>query len=179
VDFSYSYLYLKEGRLDSARSRARAFQSAIPRVEVLRSTLVMIGGILDAEVLLAEHKPDSAIAVYRATPVLSPSMSIGWRMALYNMPAFRDVVPRAFEMKGRLDSAIVEYEKLLTIDPNSRDRRWINPLYHYRLATLCRKAGHTGKAHAEYERFLEIWKDADSDRPELRDARKQIAALAQ
>jgi serine/threonine protein kinase/tetratricopeptide (TPR) repeat protein len=178
-DFFYTLFHLKEGRIDSARVRVNSFRSLLERVEMLHSSLVMIEGICEGEVLLAEGHPDSAIRVYRPTPVIGPAMSIGWRMPLYNMPPMRDVVPRAFEAKGQLDSAMAEYDRLLALDRTSADRRWIHPLYHYRFARLCLKAGHTGKARAEYKRFLEIWKDADSDRPELRDARKQLAALAQ
>jgi tetratricopeptide (TPR) repeat protein len=177
VDLLHAILFLKAGRVDSARIRTNAFRSALPSVEYIRSTLQMLGGILEGEVLLAERKPDSAIAVCRAAPVIGPSNAVGWRMALYSVPEFRDLVPRAFQMKGNLDSAIVEYERLMTLDTNSVDRRWSQPLYHYRLATVCMKAGKNDKARAEFTRFLEIWKDADKDRAEFRDAKKQLARL--
>jgi tetratricopeptide (TPR) repeat protein len=176
-DFFFTSVYLKEGRTDSARTSINNLLSALERAEMLKSSLVMIAGILQAEVLLAEGKPDSAIAVYRATPVIGPSMAIGWRLPLYNMPPLRDVVPRAFMVKGDLDSAIAEYKRLMMIDPSSRDRRWINPLYHYRLASLCRQAGKTEEARVEYRRFLDLWQNADPDRPELRVARKEYARL--
>jgi serine/threonine protein kinase/tetratricopeptide (TPR) repeat protein len=172
-------IYVKEGHVDSARTCIDEARSSLDGAESLRSTLAMISGIIEAEVLLAEGQPDSAIQVYRKTPVIGPSMSIGWRMPLYNVPALRDVVPRAFQAKGQLDSAITEYKKLLTLDLASKDRRWMNPLYHYRLAALCQKAGRLDEAHAEYTRFLEIWKNADSDKSELRDAKHQLAALTQ
>jgi serine/threonine protein kinase/tetratricopeptide (TPR) repeat protein len=177
-DFFFTSVYLKEGRTDSARTRINNLLSALERAEMLKSSLVMIAGILQAEVLLAEGKPDSAIATYRATPVIGPAMAIGWRLPLYNMPPFRDVVSRAFVSKGEPDSAITEYRRLMTIDRASKDRRWINPLYHYRLAVLCQKAGRQDQARAEFERFLELWKNADRDAPELLDARKQFAMLA-
>ena len=176
-DFFYFSLHLRVGRLDSARSRIHRLWTALPEVEEMKTTYPMLAGISEAELLLAEGKPDSAIAVYRATPVIHPTNSAGWRAAYYNVPILRDVVPRAFQRKGDLDSAIAEYERLLRVDPATRDRRWIHPLYHYRLASLCQRAGRTDKAIAEYRRFLELWKDADGDRPELRDARKQLALV--
>jgi hypothetical protein len=35
----------------------------------------------------------------------------------------------------------------------------------------------TGKAIEHYEKFLELWKDADSGIAEVEDAKKKIAAL--
>ncbi len=170
---------LKEGRIDSARARVNALRPSLRTLESLSGTVIMISGILEAEVLLAEGKPDSAIRVYRDTPVIGPSMAVGWRMPLYNVPPLRDIVPLAFQLKGDLDSAITEYERLLRVDPATKDRRWINPLYHYRLAALCQRTGNSDKAEAEYRRFLEIWNGADSDQPQLLDARRQLAKLKQ
>ena len=97
---------------------------------------------------------------------------------MYSGPYLRDIVPRAFLMKGQPDSAIVEYKKLLTIDTATRDRRLINPLYHYRLAKLYEQTGATDDAIREYTRFLSLWKDADKDQSDYVDARKRLALLA-
>jgi tetratricopeptide (TPR) repeat protein len=165
------------GQLDSARECLQRAKPQLPSVERYKSTLVMLCGILESEILLSRGLPDSAIGVYRRTPVPQPSMTAGWRMPLYNIPRLRDVVPRAFMAKGALDSAIVAYEQLLKIDTSSTDRRLIDPRLHYRLALACERAGRPEQARAEYRRFLEIWKDADNDRPELQQAKKRLAGL--
>jgi len=172
-------VYLREGHNDSARTCVDEIRPVHDSLESLKGTLIMLSGNLEAELLLAEGRPDSAIHVYRATPVIGPSMAVGWRLPLYNFPSSRDVVPRAFQAKGELDSAIVEYERMLKIDSTTRDRRLISPLYHYRLARVCELKGRTDEAEAQYRRFLELWNDADRDLPELIDARKQLAKLAQ
>ena len=165
------------GQLDSARECLQRAKPQLPSVESYKSTLVMLCGILESEILLSRGLPDSAIGVYRRTPVPQPSMTAGWRMPLYNVPRLRDVVPRAFMAKGALDSAIGAYEQLLKIDTSSTDRRLIDPRLHYRLALACERAGRPEQARAEYRRFLEIWKDADNDRPELQQAKKRLAGL--
>ena len=53
----------------------------------------------------------------------------------------------------------------------------IHPLYHYRLAKLYEEKEYKGMAIEQYEKFLEIWKNADDDLPELIDAKKRYAQL--
>ncbi len=39
--------------------------------------------------------------------------------------------------------------------------------------------GYTGKAIEHYKHFLELWKDADPEIPEVKDARKGLTGLKQ
>jgi eukaryotic-like serine/threonine-protein kinase len=177
-DIVAGFTHLAGGRIDSVRYCVTDLRSRLGRLETLQGTMIMLTGILESELLLAEAKPDSAVHVYRETPVIGPSMGVGWRMPMYNLPPIRDVVPRAFQKKGELDSAIVEYRRLMRVDPAVKDRRFVNPLYHYRLAKIYQQKAENKEAEAEYKRFLEIWRNADGDRPELIDARRSMASLA-
>ena len=89
----------------------------------------------------------------------------------------QDVLARAYVQSGNLDQAITEYERLTTYKPDVNDRRLINPKYHYKLAMLYEEKGWKGKAIDEYEKFLEIWKDADEDLPEFVDANARLTKL--
>ena len=75
----------------------------------------------------------------------------------------------------QLDSAIQEYEKLITFDPGSQERRLIHPRFHYRLAKLYEQTGQDDKALQHYRKFLTFWKDADPGLPEVADARERVA----
>ena len=44
-----------------------------------------------------------------------------------------------------------------------------------KLARLLDETGQKDAARAEYERFLELWKDADAGLPELKEARAYLA----
>jgi tetratricopeptide (TPR) repeat protein len=98
-------------------------------------------------------------------------------LIVYNIPFLQDVLARAYYLNGELDKAISEYERLSTFDPKSNDRRLIHPKYHYRLAKLYEEKGLKEKAIGELEKFLELWKNADKDLPELVDAKSRLANL--
>ncbi len=170
-------IFLQQGTIDSAKSYYVKIKSNLNKIESDRGILVMLGGILESEILLAEDQPEDAVKTYRATPLIKRKLSYGLETRLYNYPVFKDVVPRAFIRMGDLESAIIEYEKLLKFNPNSNDRRLINPIYHYRLAKLCERTAKHDKAKSEYTRFLELWEYADKDQPALIDAKRRLAKL--
>jgi hypothetical protein len=76
-----------------------------------------------------------------------------------------------------LDKAIQEYERLTAADRTNVHYRLIHPLYYYRVALLYEQKGWEGKAIENYEKFLDLWKNADEGLPELGDARKRLAEL--
>ena len=70
-----------------------------------------------------------------------------------------------------------EYEKLTTFNPSNDDRRLVYPKHHYNLARLYEQKGWVGKAIDHYEKFLDLWKDADPGIPEVEDAMERLAEL--
>ena len=69
---------------------------------------------------------------------------------------------------GQWDEAIAEYERILKINPNY-------PLAQYHLAQAYERKGKPAQARTAYERFLQIWKNADSDIPEVVKAKARTA----
>jgi tetratricopeptide (TPR) repeat protein len=82
---------------------------------------------------------------------------------------FEDCLANAYLELGRLDEAIAEYQRVLAINPNY-------PLAHYHLAQAYERKGERERARVEYERFLEIWRGADSDIPEVIVAKQRLLA---
>ena len=86
----------------------------------------------------------------------------------------RDGAARAAHARGDLPAAIEIYRRLLANGPD----KWIalhEPRYVLQLARLLEQAGDRQAAHAEYRRFLDLWKHGDANLPELAEARRALA----
>jgi serine/threonine protein kinase/Flp pilus assembly protein TadD len=176
--FTLGLLALAKNQVPVARARLAEMDSLLPAMPSLGTDYPYYRrDILSAEILLAEDSVDSAIQMIDRSGVPSlPNLS-SEAMQWYNVPFSRDLLARAYIKKGALDKAIREYEKLITFDSTSNDRRLILPKYHYVLAKLYEQRGLPEKAIQEYKRFLTLWKDADRDLPELKDAIARLQAL--
>ena len=172
---------LKQGRADLAKKRVDEMMSIWALSEFTPSQEewgAFLSHLLQAEVLLAEGFSDRAIEMFGKTLLPDPP-GMGEILALlgYNIPFHKDVVARAYQKKGDLDRAIIEYEKLTTFDPGSKARFWIHPELHYRLAKLYEQKGFKDKAITQYQKFLDLWKDADPGTEQVEEARMRLARL--
>jgi serine/threonine protein kinase/Flp pilus assembly protein TadD len=169
---------LKRGRIDSAKSRLAEINSYLSNKELANSHFVQVRkSLLETEILLAEGSAEKVIAICKSAAQLEmPSMTTS-NLCLYNVPFLRDVLARGYLKKGDNDKAIAEYERLITISTKQKDRALIDPRYHYRLAKLYEEKRLKAKAIEQYQKFLDIWKDADPSHPELGDAKKRLPVL--
>jgi tetratricopeptide (TPR) repeat protein len=179
-EFIIGSVDVNEEKIDSAKARLDAIKSLLPQLperHYWKKQTNITYNLLQMEIMVTEGAFENAIAVgeklfIKEIPDMNPKA-----LWFLNIPSLQDVLARAYIHNGESDKAITEYEKLITFDPNSKDRRLIHPKYHYRLAKLYQEKGWKDKAIDEYEKFLEIWKDADKDLPELIDAKKRLASI--
>jgi serine/threonine protein kinase/Tfp pilus assembly protein PilF len=166
--FAMGLADLKDGKIESARSRLAEMGGLLPHYSEL----------LHAELLLVEGSYEKAITVCEKCHHGSiPYMSDTDGMLTYNLPPYKDIEARVYELKGDVGRAIGHYETLVRFDSDSRNRRLIHPKYHYRLARLCDKKGLKDKAIEQYNLFLDLMKRADPDLPDIVDARQRLASL--
>jgi serine/threonine protein kinase/Flp pilus assembly protein TadD len=173
---------LKERKLDSAKSHLTSAkkQLVFALTPSQRGIISHFSNIVEAEIWLAEGNFEKPFAVLEDTPLfdfIPPVLQNVVDVIGYNLPALKDVLARTYQQKGDLDNAIAEYERLITFDPSVKARYLIHPLFHYRLALLYEERGWAGKAIDQYEKFLDLWKDADSGIAEVEDAKKRLAGL--
>ena len=83
----------------------------------------------------------------------------------------------AYFKKGDMDKAIEKYEHLAA-NPSlgwEAQECWVQA--HFQLGKIYEKKGETTKALEYYQRFLDIWKDADPGLPDVEGAKKRLAEL--
>jgi tetratricopeptide (TPR) repeat protein len=142
---------------------------------------MVLHDLLQGEVLLAQGDLDGALAAgQKACGPRSPFWKHGYRYwGFFNEHAsyYMDLAARVLAKKGDIAAAISEYERLFRIPFTYESAYFKHPLHHYRLGILYERAGEGVKAKAQYERFLDLWKDADAGLPEVADARARLAGL--
>ena len=90
-----------------------------------------------------------------------------------------DSLALAHYLSGNMESAIQEYERItsLTIERNAAGDIYAKSFY--RLGRIYEEQGSRVKAIENFEKFLDLWKDADPGIAEVEDARKKLADLKQ
>lgn len=82
---------------------------------------------------------------------------------------YEDCLADALLKLGRFDEAIVEYERILSANPNY-------PLARFHLGQAFKAKGMDDQARASFQTFLEVWKDADPDIPEVLRAKEFLGS---
>ncbi|MEP6787319.1 MAG: hypothetical protein ABJB40_02730, partial [Acidobacteriota bacterium] len=144
------------GYTDDAEKLFREIKSEFPDNTLLNQLWVPFGR---AGGLLQEKKYDAAVAELEATERYE-------RSGLFFPQYFRGL---AYFRLNRTSDAIKEFDRIL-------DHRGEAPLSSiYPLAQLSR--ARILKERGEYEKFFELWKDADPDMPALVEAKKEFESL--
>jgi serine/threonine protein kinase/Tfp pilus assembly protein PilF len=177
--YSLGLVNLKEGKIESAKSRLPEIESYITEGNFFEDWIRSRHALLLGEVLLAEGSTEKAVTICENISLSNkaPAPHFTEPLVCYNVPFLKDVLAKAYLKNGDLDKAISEYEKLIIFDPKQEGRFLIHPKYHYKLAKLYEQKGSKAKAIEHYEKFLDLWKDADPGIAEVEDAKKRLTGL--
>ena len=106
------------------------------------------------------------------SPRAAEILEVAYR--LYPDELILESLAHAYWKLGKLDDASIKYQELLANQHlgDERQEPWI--MAHLHLGKIFQQKGDIGKARQYYEKFLEIWKDADPDLPPIVEARKQL-----
>ncbi len=164
-----AYLEMKE--IDEAQKAADEFKEMIEKgmnKKKIRCYFHLVGNIE-----LKRENFSKAIEYFKEAMSLLPSQrDLGDKHAL-----FLDPLAVAYYKAGDLEKAQEEYEKITTL---TTGRLYYGDIYvksFYVLGKIYEEKGWKGKAIEHYEKFLDLWKDADPGIAEVEDARKRLAGL--
>lgn len=175
--FELAIAYAKSGRPDRARRMLDQYDSEVRDTAQRRIDEALRTYAL-AELAISERRYADAAELFRKMDQLV-ELSVNW------CPPCLDVsLARTFDLEGRADSAVFYFERYLKTpwlfrlwgpDPVDLDHRAAT---HKRLGELYEARGEHAKAIPHYERFVELWKDADPElQPRVSEVRRRLARL--
>ncbi|MFC2156679.1 protein kinase [Acidobacteriota bacterium] len=88
-----------------------------------------------------------------------------------------DDLAQAYLAAGNLERAREEYELITTLTWGRSARGDIYARSFYRLGKIYEQLGQISDARRNYERFLELWKNADPGLPEVEEARQRLSNI--
>ena len=90
---------------------------------------------------------------------------------------FYDALAMTYHKSGELDKAQMQYERIISLTEGRLNFGIIYAKSFYRLGQIFEQKGWKGKAIEQYEKFLDLWKDANPEQPEIEDVRNRLAKL--
>jgi tetratricopeptide (TPR) repeat protein len=170
----------RSGNLQAARRRREALRKISPSLtfkpkqvqswcqNALDGEIALVSGDLNgAGAAFSSAEPELKMA---ALPIMAPIQT-----ALLNNLPFRDGLARVKKVQGDLAGSIEIYRSLNTPGIRNPWTAMLEPRYVLEVARLLDETGDKEGARTEYQRFLELWKDADPDLPELAEAKQYLA----
>jgi tetratricopeptide (TPR) repeat protein len=98
-------------------------------------------------------------------------------IALWSSPGPSDLLADAYALAGDKKQALEEYRKFIASPSVKINNIGTYVVSFYKLGRIAEDMGLKDEAIRYYERFLDIWKDADPGAPNVKDARKRLAGL--
>ena len=94
-----------------------------------------------------------------------------------NYASFVENLALAYYEAGNLERAAEEFELITTLTWDRINDGDIYAKSFYMLGKIYEELGKKREAKRNYERFLDLWKNADPGLPEIDDARTRLASL--
>ena len=130
--------------------------------------------LLEGEIALAAGDLPAAATAFAAGEPPRRAFDFNAGDYVANSLIVRDGPARVAKARGDLKGAIQIYRRLLVYGPESKWVAPFEPRYVLEIARLLDQTGDMQAARLEYQRFLDLWKRADADLPELAEARRAL-----
>jgi tetratricopeptide (TPR) repeat protein len=106
---------------------------------------------------------------------LMPFENDPWSWGL--QASFLDPLASAYLEAGQQEKALATYQKITELTNGRLAWGDIYAKSFYQLGKINEMKGDLVKAIGHYQKFLDLWKNADPGLPEVEDARKRLAGL--
>ncbi|MBN2381307.1 protein kinase [bacterium] len=133
--------------------------------------------LLEAELFLAEGKLSEAVAAFQKAESEAKLFFTPARIDNifdHQLP-FRDGLARVRIANGDDAGALAVYQDLITPDIGDKLVSPLTPRFVLAMARLYERLDQTEKARASYQRFLDLWQNADQNLPELIETKQFLA----
>ena len=166
------FIALKMNNRKESRIIADELKKAIDswlNPKLMRSYYYLIGHIC-----LEENRIEDAIAYFEKAILLLPYQ---YNPGGDHLAPYYDSLALAFFRAKDYENAQKWYEKILDLTSGRIDYGDNYAKSFFMLGKIYEHKGWKGKAIESYQKFLDLWKDADPDIPEIEDARRRLTAL--
>ncbi len=165
--------YLESGLINEAQNTTDELTELLQNS--MNKKIIRLSYHLLGMMELKKGKPSKAIIHFEKALALMPFQYHpvhGNNHALYMGPlAF------SYYKTGDLGRAQKEYEKIVALTLGRLHHGDIYAKAFYMLGQIYEQKGWEGKAIDHYKTFLNLWKDADPDLPDIKDAKRRLANL--
>jgi tetratricopeptide (TPR) repeat protein len=167
--------FLAQNQTDNAAESAQELKHIIEKG--LNKKLMRYYYHLKGMIELQRKNYSQAVKDFENVLSLLPSQNAeSW--ILYNKHAlFMDSLAYAYFLAGNLEQAQKQYEMIIRL---TMGRLFYGDIYaksYYMLGKIYQQKDWKCKAIENYQTFLNLWKDADPNIPEIKDAKKQLSIL--
>jgi tetratricopeptide (TPR) repeat protein len=123
---------------------------------------------------LGKKRFAQAVAILAEAKSLEPRQ---WFPDADSSAFFMEALARAYFQSGDLESARNEYEAITRLTAGRIRHGDLFAGSFYMLGRVFEQAGDGTRARENYRRFLDLWRDADPDLPEVEEAKRRLAGL--
>jgi tetratricopeptide (TPR) repeat protein len=166
------YVYLEIGAMEQAQNTAEDLMELIEKKankKLIRWYHYLMGWIE----LKKENYSDAVD--YFIKPLSQLPQQRDWSEGQHAI--FMDSLASVYYESGNLEKARKEYEKILSLTSGRIAFGDIYTKSFYMLGKIHEQQSNKAEAIEHYEKFLDLWKDADPGLPEVDDAKVRLAGL--
>jgi tetratricopeptide (TPR) repeat protein len=165
-DMGFAYLEMGSiGKAENTAERLKEMAEQAPNKERMRDYHYLTGMIE----LNKEDCPAAIESMKKALSLLPETYALNL--------LYMDSLGLAYFRAGDLENAKKTYESVSSLTTGRFDYGDIYAKSYYMLGKIYEEMDYKGKAIENYEKFLEIWKDADPGLPEVDDAKIRLSTL--